>query len=100
MRFWLARHFIDMNEMNSSDFEALLRAQRSAMIRDIPTSSAGASAETPTLTKAELAKLLFDNAGLNKRKAKGMVEAFFELIRAALDNVANTTPSGYANFPF
>jgi integration host factor subunit alpha len=54
-----------MNEMNSSDFEALLTAQRSAMIRDIPTSPANASAETPTLTKAELAELLFDNVGLN-----------------------------------
>ena len=64
--FQLARHLIDMNEMNSSDFEALLTAQRSAMIRDIPTSSAGASGETPTLTKAELAELLFDNVGLNK----------------------------------
>ena len=73
-----------MNEMNSSDFEALLAAQRSAMIRDIPASSASATNDTPTLTKAELAELLFDNVGLNKREAKDMVEAFFEVIRDAL----------------
>ena len=35
-----------------------------------------------TLTKAELADLLFTKVGLNKREAKDMVEAFFEEIRA------------------
>ena len=34
-----------------------------------------------TLTKAELADLLFEKVGLNKREAKDMVEAFFEEIR-------------------
>ena len=33
-----------------------------------------------TLTKAELADLLFEKVGLNKREAKDMVEAFFEEI--------------------
>ena len=36
-----------------------------------------------TLTKAELADLLFEKVGLNKREAKDMVEAFFEEIRSA-----------------
>lgn len=72
-----------MNDMTSSEFEALLTAQRSAMNRD---ASAPVSAETPTLTKAELAELLFDSVGLNKREAKDMVEAFFEVIRDALEN--------------
>ena len=36
------------------------------------------SLETPTLTKAELADLLFERLGLNKRESKDMVEAFFE----------------------
>src|SRR5262249_38873129 len=31
-----------------------------------------------TLTKAELADLLFEKVGLNKREAKDMVKAFFE----------------------
>ena len=37
-----------------------------------------------TLTKAELADLMFDKVGLNKREAKDMVESFFEEIRTAL----------------
>ena len=37
--------------------------------------------ETPTLTKAELAELLFERLGLNKRESKDMVEAFFEPVR-------------------
>ena len=87
-----------MNEMNSSDFEALLAAQRSAMIRDIPASSASATNDTPTLTKAELAELLFDNVGLNKREAKDMVEAFFEVIRDALESGDSVKLSGFGNF--
>ena len=39
-----------------------------------------------TLTKAELADLLFEKVGLNKREAKDMVERFFEEIRGALEN--------------
>ena len=87
-----------MNEMNSTDFEALLAAQRSAMIRDIPASSASATNDTPTLTKAELAELLFDNVGLNKREAKDMVEAFFEVIRDALESGDSVKLSGFGNF--
>jgi integration host factor subunit alpha len=87
-----------MNEMNSSDFEALLTAQRSAMIRDTPTLSACASTEAPTLTKAELAELLFDNVGLNKREAKDMVEAFFDVIRDALESGESVKLSGFGNF--
>ena len=87
-----------MNEMNSSDFEALLSAQRSAMIRGISSSNGDASAETPTLTKAELAEMLFDNVGLNKREAKDMVEAFFEVIRDALESGDSVKLSGFGNF--
>lgn len=36
--------------------------------------------ETPALTKAELAELLFDQIGLNKREAKEFIDAFFELV--------------------
>ncbi|SAL81961.1 integration host factor subunit alpha [Caballeronia terrestris] len=84
--------------MNSSDFEALLSAQRSAMIRDIPTSNGAVSNETPTLTKAELAEMLFDHVGLNKREAKDMVEAFFEVIRDALESGDSVKLSGFGNF--
>ncbi|SAL28480.1 integration host factor subunit alpha [Caballeronia sordidicola] len=84
--------------MNSSDFEALLSAQRSAMIRDVSTSNSAATAETPTLTKAELAEMLFDHVGLNKREAKDMVEAFFEVIRDALESGDSVKLSGFGNF--
>ena len=42
------------------------------------------SIETPTLTKAELAELLFERLGMNKRESKDMVEAFFQHLHDAL----------------
>ena len=51
-----------------------------------------------TLTKAELADLLFDKVGLNKREAKDMVEAFFEEIRDALERGDGVKLSGFGNF--
>lgn len=50
------------------------------------------------LTKAELADLLFENVGLNKREAKDMVESFFEEVRTALQNGEGVKLSGYGNF--
>ena len=54
--------------------------------------------ETPTLTKAELAELLFERLGLNKRESKDMVEAFFDLIHATLVTGADVKMSGFGNF--
>ena len=54
--------------------------------------------ETPTLTKAELADLLFERIGLNKRESKGMVEAFFDLIHASLVTSDDVKMSGFGNF--
>jgi integration host factor subunit alpha len=51
-----------------------------------------------TLTKAELADLLFDQVGLNKREAKEMVENFFEEIRFALEKGDSVKLSGFGNF--
>ncbi len=51
-----------------------------------------------TLTKAELADLLFDQVGLNKREAKEMVENFFEEIRFALERGDSVKLSGFGNF--
>ena len=53
---------------------------------------------TMTLTKAELADLLFEKVGLNKREAKDMVEAFFEEIRIALETGDSVKLSGFGNF--
>jgi integration host factor subunit alpha len=54
--------------------------------------------ETPTLTKAELADLLFERLGLNKRESKEMVESFFELIHATLVDGTDVKLSGFGNF--
>ena len=51
-----------------------------------------------TLTKAELADLLFDKVGLNKREAKDMVEAFFEEVRNSLEKGDGVKLSGFGNF--
>ena len=51
-----------------------------------------------TLTKAELANLLFEKVGLNKREAKDMVETFFEEVRTALENGDSVKLSGFGNF--
>ena len=54
--------------------------------------------ETPALTKALLAEMLFERIGLNKREAKDMVEAFFELISASLVEGQDVKISGFGNF--
>jgi len=54
--------------------------------------------EIPTLTKAELAEMLFDQVGLNKRESKDMVEAFFDVIREALEQGDSVKLSGFGNF--
>lgn len=51
-----------------------------------------------TMTKAELADLLFEKVGLNKREAKDMVEAFFEEVRKALETGDSVKLSGFGNF--
>ena len=56
------------------------------------------SLETPTLTKAELAELLFDRIGLNKRESKDIVEAFFDLLHEALVKGNEVKLSGFGNF--
>ncbi len=50
------------------------------------------------LTKDELADLLFENVGLNKREAKDMVESFYEEVRTALQNGEGVKLSGFGNF--
>ena len=56
------------------------------------------SLETPTLTKAELAELLFERLGLNKRESKDMVEAFFDIVHEALVEGREVKLSGFGNF--
>ena len=53
---------------------------------------------TPTLTKAELAELLFERLGLNKRESKDMVDAFFDLVHGTLVEGRDVKLSGFGNF--
>lgn len=54
--------------------------------------------ETPALTKAHLADLLFDQIGLNKRESKDMIDAFFVLISDSLVDGTDVKVSGFGNF--
>jgi integration host factor subunit alpha len=58
----------------------------------------GLLSETETLTKAELAELLFEVVGLNKREAKEVVDIFFEEIRETLIAGQSVKLSGFGNF--
>jgi len=51
-----------------------------------------------SLTKADIADRLFNEVGLNKREAKEFVDAYFEVIRQALENGENVKLSGFGNF--
>lgn len=86
-----------MNDVISADLhngldEDLKRAVREAQARS------KAEKDLPTLTKAELAELLFEQVGLNKREAKDMVETFFGEIRDALERGSEVKLSGFGNF--
>ena len=50
------------------------------------------------LTKADLAELLFERLGLNKRESKDMVEAFFDIIHGTLVVGDDVKMSGFGNF--
>jgi integration host factor subunit alpha len=50
------------------------------------------------LTKADMAAMLFEELGLNKREAKEMVERFFEEIRQSLEEGSQVKLSGFGNF--
>ena len=56
------------------------------------------SLQSPALTKAHLAELLFEQIGLNKRESKEMIDAFFELISERLVEGKDVKISGFGNF--
>ncbi len=56
------------------------------------------SLESPALTKAQLAELLFEQIGLNKRESKDMVDAFFDLVVQRLVEGEDVKLSGFGNF--
>ena len=56
------------------------------------------SLETTALTKAQLAEMLYEQIGLNKRESKDMVDAFYDLIGARLVAGDDVKLSGFGNF--
>ena len=50
------------------------------------------------LTKADLAEMLFEELGLNKREAKEIVEMFYSEISQALEKNDSVKLSGFGNF--
>src|SRR4051812_47994095 len=87
----------NMNETNSAEMQSVLAANLGrAMLESQARSQA--EKELPTLTKAELAEMLFEQVGLNKREAKDMVETFFDEIRNALERGELVKLSGFGNF--
>ena len=72
-----------MSDMQAVEFESVLDADLNRAMREAQARSQ-AEKDLPTLTKAELAELLFEQVGLNKREAKDMVETFFDEMRNAL----------------
>lgn len=53
---------------------------------------------TLALTKADLAEMLFNELGLNKREAKEIVELFYEEIKQSLEADEPVKLSGFGNF--
>lgn len=86
-----------MNDVTSADLHTLLDEDLKRAMREAQARSK-AEKDLPTLTKAELAELLFEQVGLNKREAKDMVETFFGEIRDALERGAEVKLSGFGNF--
>ena len=86
-----------MNDVNPAELQSVLAADLNrAMLQSQERSKV--ENELPTLTKAELAELLFEQVGLNKREAKDMVETFFDEIRDALERGEAVKLSGFGNF--
>jgi len=50
------------------------------------------------LTKADMAEMLYQELGLNKREAKELVEMFFEEVRSSLETGKQVKLSGFGNF--
>ncbi len=86
-----------MNDVNSAEFQSILAADLNRAMLEAQARSQ-AEKDLPTLTKAELAELLFEQVGLNKREAKDMVETFFDEIRDALERGESVKLSGFGNF--
>jgi integration host factor subunit alpha len=85
------------NDLNPAVLQSVVEAD---LHRVTLVSKARRDAENglPTLTKAELAELLFEQFGSNKQVAKEMVETFFNEIGNALERGEDVKLSCFGNF--
>lgn len=88
---------VNSDIVNPVEFDAVLDADLNRAMLEAQARSQ-AEKNLPTLTKAELAELLFEQVGLNKREAKDMVETFFDEIRDSLERGEAVKLSGFGNF--
>ena len=58
----------------------------------------GDDTDNGALTKAQLAEMLYEQIGFNKRESKDIVDAFFEVICASLVKGQDVKLSGFGNF--
>jgi integration host factor subunit alpha len=86
-----------MNDMILTQFQSTLENDLQSAMRNAKERS-NVEKCLPTLTKAELAELLFEQVGLNKREAKDMVDTYFGEIRDALVRGTEVKLSGFGNF--
>ena len=93
----LGRHYANKHSGLTVEMESVVAADLGRALL-ASQENAAAEKELPTLTKAELAEMLFEQVGLNKREAKDMVETFFEEIRDALERGESVKLSGFGNF--
>jgi integration host factor subunit alpha len=96
------RQGLQINYSTQDDAEAAVSnaALSSTQYRETAKAEShqGSEQNLPTLTKAELAELLFEQVGLNKREAKDMVETFFNEISNVLEHGEAVKLSGFGNF--
>src|ERR1700716_795941 len=86
-----------MNDVNSAELQSVLAADLNRAMLEAQARTQ-AEKNLPTLTKAEMAEMLFQQVGLNKREAKDMVETFFDELRNALERAESMKSSGCGNF--
>jgi integration host factor subunit alpha len=65
---------------------------------DIADTDTDDAAALDTLTKANIASLLYQRMGINKRESRELVDAFFDEIRLSLLNGVDVKISSFGNF--
>ena len=86
-----------MNHSNPVEMESVVAADLGRALL-ATQENAAAEKELPTLTKAELAEMLFERVGLNKRESKDLVDLFFQEVSDALATGLSVKLSGFGNF--